>query len=404
MLQSIYYLETKDARKDGRHPLKVRVYRSRKDFIVIGLKIYLHPAQWDGEKIVNCLDATVHNSRLNFYRLNIGRVLLDVDTEGGTAPMVEIRNRISEALGKKKQASSSFLAYFKDYANRIPAKKTRETFEQALNKVRKFDPTDRPFSEITAGWLRRFESFCHNDGLSVNSTAIYLRNIRVIYNRAIDDGVAQLNDYPFRRFIIRQEKTRKRALTVDQIKTLRDYQCTPSQKQYRDIFMLILYLRGINMVDLFGLTKIDPDGYIYYTRAKTKKPYAVKVEPEAMRIIKRYAGRKHLLKFADKYDNHADFIKYMNLALKAIGAPDEKKKDPTTPGPAKQGKKGLFPDISSYWARHTWATIAAGLDIPKETIAAGLGHEIGNTTTSIYIDFDQRKVDEANRKVLDALL
>lgn len=59
-----------------------------------------------------------------------------------------------------------------------------------------------------------------------------------------------------------------------------------------------------------------------------------------------------------------------------------------------------FPDISQYWCRHTWATIAADLDIPKETIAAALGHG-GNSVTDIYINFDRKKIDEANRKVLD---
>ncbi len=59
----------------------------------------------------------------------------------------------------------------------------------------------------------------------------------------------------------------------------------------------------------------------------------------------------------------------------------------------------IFPKISTYWARHTWATIASELDIPKETIAAALGHG-GNTVTDIYIDFDQKKVDEANRKII----
>ena len=62
--------------------------------------------------------------------------------------------------------------------------------------------------------------------------------------------------------------------------------------------------------------------------------------------------------------------------------------------------EGPFAQITTYWARHTWATIAASLEIPKETIAAALGHG-GNTVTDIYIDFDQKKVDEANRKVLD---
>ena len=70
----------------------------------------------------------------------------------------------------------------------------------------------------------------------------------------------------------------------------------------------------------------------------------------------------------------------------------------------KKERKPLFPDISTYWARHTWATIAASLDIPKETISAALGHEIGSRVTSIYIDFDQKKVDEANRKVMDYVL
>ena len=60
----------------------------------------------------------------------------------------------------------------------------------------------------------------------------------------------------------------------------------------------------------------------------------------------------------------------------------------------------LFPHISTYWARHTWATIAASIEIPKETISHALGH--GNdTVTDIYIDFDMNKVDEANEKVIN---
>ena len=69
----------------------------------------------------------------------------------------------------------------------------------------------------------------------------------------------------------------------------------------------------------------------------------------------------------------------------------------------KRGKKTFepeFPGITTYWARHSWATIAASLDIPKETIAAALGHG-GNTVTDIYIDFDRAKIDRANRMVID---
>ena len=66
-------------------------------------------------------------------------------------------------------------------------------------------------------------------------------------------------------------------------------------------------------------------------------------------------------------------------------------------------KKIGIPKISSYWARHTWATIASSIDIPKDTISAALGHG-GNTVTDVYIRFDRRKVDEANRKVINYVL
>ncbi len=72
----------------------------------------------------------------------------------------------------------------------------------------------------------------------------------------------------------------------------------------------------------------------------------------------------------------------------------------------KRGKKKygpLFPHITTYWARHSRVTIAAELDIPKETIAAALGHG-GNSVTDVYIRFDERKIDEANRRVLDYVL
>lgn len=68
----------------------------------------------------------------------------------------------------------------------------------------------------------------------------------------------------------------------------------------------------------------------------------------------------------------------------------------------KKDKEGAFPFLSTYYTRHTWATLAAYLEIPKETIAAALGHG-KKDVTDIYISFDQNKIDEANRRVIDYL-
>ena len=85
----------------------------------------------------------------------------------------------------------------------------------------------------------------------------------------------------------------------------------------------------------------------------------------------------------------------MGIALKDIGKVERVGRG------GKKVREPLFKDLSSYWSRHTWATIAASIDIPKETISEALGHSIGSEVTSIYIKFDHKKVDEANRKVID---
>jgi integrase len=123
------------------------------------------------------------------------------------------------------------------------------------------------------------------------------------------------------------------------------------------------------------------------------------VEPEALALMKRIGqGKKHLLASMDRYKTLHDYTRRLNEGLKRMGPVSGKggNGSPTT--------TPLFPYLTSYWARHTWATLAAELEIPKETISAALGHEIGSRITSIYIDYDQRKVDAANRRVIDCIV
>ena len=160
--------------------------------------------------------------------------------------------------------------------------------------------------------------------------------------------------------------------------------------------MLMFYMIGINAIDLFHAKDYDVvDGRLEYKRSKTGKLYSVLIQPEAQAIIDKYRGKNYLLNVLDDYKNYKDFLHRMGDALKDIGPMERKGLG------GKKIRQPLFPDISSYWARHTWATIAASLDIPKEVISAGLGHEIGSSITSIYIDFNMKKVDDANRAVID---
>lgn len=312
----------------------------------------------------------------------------------------DIRAEFEEYFGfsprKQKEDTGAFVSHFQRFIDGKTNKGTKSVYKHTLDKMRAFDSDvdKKSFEEIDLKWLTDFENFCALTA-SKNARNIHLRNIRAVFNNAIDYEITTA--YPFRRFKIRPEATRKRSLSVEELRRLFDYPVEPYAEIYRDCFKLIFMLCGINTVDLHGLKAITKDGRIEYKRAKTHRLYSIKVEPEAMEIVQKYQGTTGLLCIADRWSDSRNFRHQLNKALQRIGEVERK---------GRGGKKiitSAFPEISSYWARHTWATIAASLDIPKDTIAAALGHG-GNTVTDIYIDFDQRKVDEANRRVLDWVL
>ena len=106
-------------------------------------------------------------------------------------------------------------------------------------------------------------------------------------------------------FKMKTEPTRKRSLSVKELRTLRDYPVEEWQEQYRDIFILMFYLIGINAVDLLNAPRRAlRNGRLEYIRAKTHKSYSIKVEPEAMEIIEKYYGETHLLNIMDNRSNY----------------------------------------------------------------------------------------------------
>lgn len=282
-------------------------------------------------------------------------------------------------------------------------KATIEGYNNTLIKIGTFcDLNSLTLSMVTPVWLNDFEAHMKKQGLAVNSIFTHMRNIRAVFNDAINTDRISQNMYPFRKYKLKTEKTLKRSLTVDELRLFMKHPLQPHQERYRDIFMLIFYMQGINIIDLLNL-KVLHYGCAEFRRSKTGRLYSIKIEQEAQFIIDKYKGDDYLLDIMDRYSDYRNFRSRMNDGLQKIGtfvlvenaAKDEKYR--------KKNKKEitpLFPDLTTYWARHTWATIAAGLDIPKETIAAALGHG-GNSVTDIYIDFDRKKIDIANRKVID---
>ena len=314
--------------------------------------------------------------------------------------ITEIKNIILERLDGKERKDTGNGSFALGYKKFVETKqgRTRQIYETTWKRICEFtDKAERlNFEDITAKWLNEFNGYMAKRSPAQNARSIHLRDIRAVFNFAIDEEMTDL--YPFRKFKIKSTPTMKRSLSADDIRMIATMPLLPWQEEYRDVFMLIFYLIGINIVDLFSLTHENvQNGRIVYTRRKTKRIYSIKIEPEAQEILERRKGTTHLIDVADRYKDHTNFTSRFNKALKTFGTweVDEHHKQ-------KVRYKPYWDFLSSYWARHSWATIAYNdCNIPVDVISQALGHSMGNRVTMVYINSDSKKVDEANRKVIE---
>ena len=391
-----YYLDTRRRKADGTFPLKIKIGLNAKDGCLINLKISLREDQWENGEVVRHPNRRFLNTYVKQRYLDITNSIFKLEITGAINRMspVEIKKYVESSLGAVADEAYTFFEHFERFISTREKESTKDIYHQTLLKIELFSPGKLAFSDINIIWLKGFEQFLKGQGLSVNSINLHIRNIRAVFNDAINEDKAEQNLYPFRKFKLKSEETRKRSLTIDQLRAIRDWPCEPHEQQYIDIFMLMFYLRGINMIDLAGLTKID-NGRVEFRRAKTGRLYSIKIEPEAEAIINKYRGKNFLLNINERYSNYKNYLHRMNRNLKEFGYTRVGKR-------GKKDKEGAFPFLSTYYTRHTRATLAAYLEIPKETIAAALGHG-KKDVTDIYISFDQNKIDEANRRVIDYL-
>lgn len=392
----------------GEFPLKLRITHLRKA-VHINLGIKLTPEQWDAEegKVVNhkkeatlndyittkrtMADATIRNFALNHN--------LDKFSANELKALVE-----SSGESTTRSRQHNFLAYFEKVRDAQEKRNTWQSHESTIRKMKACDPLldTRTFEDIDEAYIRKMDEEWKSGGMTTNARGVYMRNIRSVINKAIKEKLT--TTYAFSNFSIKKAPTKKRNLSVEELRKLRDYPIVNEfQQKYRDIFILCFYMRGINLVDLCALTKDNiRAGRINYIRSKTGKFYSVKIEPEMKALLDKYKGKDYLLDICDGAKDEIDFetkykgfLQRMDRGLKKIGPYTRK---------GLGGKKHidpLFPDLSQYWSRHTTATLMIRLGYTNEVVASSLGHEYGIKTTNIYIEYKESEVDEANRALID---
>lgn len=270
-------------------------------------------------------------------------------------------------------------------------------YKTAINRLRRYVGTDDfGFSELTYSVLHDWNVHMLSEGLKVNAISNYLRTIRAIYNKAIKEEIVAQSAYPFNHFIIKNEKTVSRSLSVEEMRRIAF--TVPSKEYlipYRNLFLLSFCLIGMNFSDLLTLTPEHiTEGRFVFRRKKTNKIYSIKIHPKAAELLAtlRQQNEGFLLPFVDTNLNPIQLKKCIKLVEHRVN--NGLKKIATD--------CGIQKELSTYYARYAWANIAKkACGYSKDLIAEAFGHQYGNKITGIYLDeYDSDLIDQMNETII----
>jgi site-specific recombinase XerD len=274
--------------------------------------------------------------------------------------------------------------------------RTGETYKTTLNSFKRFrNGEDIMLDAITGALLKKYQTWLIGSGCSRNTVSFYMRKLRALYNRAVDDEII-VDKRPFRHVFTGIEKTQKRAIPCDEISKIRTADLTrlPKMKFARDMFLLSFYLRGMSFVDMTFLRKSDlSDGTITYRRHKTNQLITIKWTDKMQQIVDTYPTNESQFLLPIIVNDGCDLRKaYVNVGQKI------------NYHLKKLGKMlNISINLTMYCSRHSWATIARDKGIALSVISEGLGHDNERTTQIYLASLSPSKVDKANDIVIGAI-
>ena len=273
--------------------------------------------------------------------------------------------------------------------------RTSETYTATLKSFMAFrEEQDVPLDGITSDLMLMYEAYLKARDVRMNTISFYMRNLRAVYNRAVEKGLTPQNN-PFRHVYTGVDKTVKRAIPIKSIKALKelDLSLKPSLDFARDMFLFSFYTRGMSFIDMAYLKKSDlKNGILTYRRRKTGQELTIKWEKCMEEIVAKYPKNEtdFLLPIITKqgnerkqYDNALHLVNYHLKDLSEI--------------------LQLQRPLTMYVARHSWASAAKAKNVPLSVISEGMGHD-SEATTQIYLaSLETSVVDKANKMILGLL-
>lgn len=297
----------------------------------------------------------------------------------------------------------SFFSFMKEVIvqlKRLNRDRTAETYTATLSSFLRFqNRKDVLMEEMTSDLMQEYEAYLKASGIVMNTISFYMRILRAVYNRAVEKGIVEQRN-PFRHVYTGIDKTVKRALALKEIRKIKELDLTfyPALDFARDMFLFSFYTRGMSFVDMAYLRKSDlKNGVLVYRRRKTGQQLSVKWEECMQAIVDKYKVRvmpdwPYLLPIITVMDakkvrkQYKNSLYAVNLNLKRVAA-----------------RIGLSIPLTTYVARHSWASIARNKNIPLAVISEAMGHD-SELTTQIYLaSLECSVIDKANTLILKDL-
>lgn len=360
------------------------------------------PCEWNEKQ--SWFVSTVENSRMAAIQSITQRLCWDVERLHGIIERLDRRQRgysTDDVVSEFQRASkeNSFFIFMENVIVRLKQlghTGTANNYRAALGSFKRFrTQEDIPIGAIDPAVMEDYQAYLNAAGLAPNSTSFYMRILRAVYNRAVEQELT-IDRKPFRTVFTGTEKTLKRAVSISDIRRIKglDLSHRPGLEFARDVFLFLFLCRGMSFIDAAFLKKSDvQNGVLTYRRHKTGQQLHVKVIRQIEELLARYStdGQPYLLPIItvpgkDERKQYESALHRVNKSLKIIA---EMAKLPVT--------------LTTYVTRHTWATVAKSKNIPVNVISDALGHDSVSTTQIYLASIDSSVIDNANELVVSEL-
>lgn len=399
MKTTIKIVLRKKTRKDGLYPICLRITQGKKSKY-IGLNMHCAENQFKDEQFKRSFNNA--NKRNQILLKLKTRGLEIIDEYNLKDKPFSLSDFEKKFRSNEQDDSVNAITFFDEIINemfkagRIGNGKAIKETKDALNK---FKQGTILFREITPTFLDKFEVHMRSKGNKNGGIAFKMRELRSVFNTAINRGVINQSLYPFKKYKISKLKSQKnkRALKVEEFKSIKalDISKHPHLLEAHNYFLFSFYTRGMNFVDMMHLKWSDiQNGRIYYTRSKTKGQFNVEIIDRAQEILDYYKvqNRPTDYVFPILLRNDLTPLQIATRKHKVLSRYNKKLKE--------IGKLcNVEKPLTSYIARHSFATILKQMGTSTDVISELMGHSDVQITMTYLKEFDSDVLDAENRKL-----